>query len=119
MPYGRAWSLSRVLALLGRDLGAGFALSGIEVTTVADAGSLRGALEAAVVSRAYGLVVVEEEMMRALGDEARMEYAAMNVPLIVEVPGSLEWQEQERAADDSYVASLIRRAVGYQLSIKV
>jgi vacuolar-type H+-ATPase subunit F/Vma7 len=109
--------LSKVLALLGRDLGAGFALSGIEVATVSDAGSLRAALDSAVESRAYGLVVVEEEMMRALGEEARMEFAAMNVPLIVEVPGSLEWQEH--AADDSYVAGLIRRAVGYQLSIKL
>jgi vacuolar-type H+-ATPase subunit F/Vma7 len=111
--------LPKVLALLGRDLGAGFSLSGIEVATVSDAGSLRAALDAAVGSRAYGLVVVEEEMMRALGEEARMEFAAMNVPLIVEVPGSLEWQEQERAAGDSYVAGLIRRAVGYQLSIKL
>jgi len=111
--------LSRILALLGRDLGSGFALSGIEVAAMSDADALRVALNAAVESHAFGLVVVEEGMMQDLGEEARKEYAAMNVPLIVEVPGALEWPEQERVPDDGYVAGLIRRAVGYALSLKL
>jgi vacuolar-type H+-ATPase subunit F/Vma7 len=111
--------LSRILALLGRDLGSGFALTGVDVSVVSDPASLRGALDAAVASGAYGLVVVEEEMMRVLGEEARKELVAMNVPLIVEVPGAMEWPQAEGIPDDGYVAGLIRRAVGYSLSLKV
>jgi vacuolar-type H+-ATPase subunit F/Vma7 len=119
MPCGRDSFLSRILALLGKDLASGFALAGIDVDVVPDAGALRAAIEAAVASRACGLVLVEEEMMQELDEEAREELAAMNVPLIVEVPGRLEWPEEERALDDGYVAGLIRRAVGYTLSLKL
>jgi hypothetical protein len=34
------------------------------------------------------------------------------------VPGSLEWKEAAEAEED-YVARLARRAVGYQLNIKL
>jgi vacuolar-type H+-ATPase subunit F/Vma7 len=111
--------LSRVLALLGRDLSAGFALSGVEVTTVADAPSARAALDAAIQSGSYGLLILEEELVRDMGPEAGARLAALTVPLVIEVPGALLWREAQEAPADDYVARLIRRAVGYQLTIRL
>ena len=111
--------MSKALALLRQDLGAGFALAGVDVSLVTDAEGPRSALDAAVASGSYGIVIVEEELMAGMEEEIRKGFAASTVPLIIEVPGALAWREAEEAPSDDYVARLIRRAVGYQLNIKL
>jgi vacuolar-type H+-ATPase subunit F/Vma7 len=111
--------LSRILALVRQDLAAGFALTGIDVRVVADAGALRSALSSAVEGPRYGMVVVEEELMAALEPAERAAFGAVTVPLVIEVPGELAWQEAAEGPAEDYVARLIRRAVGYQLNIKL
>ena len=111
--------MSKALALLRRDLGAGFALAGVDVGLVTDTADTRTALDAAVASGSYGVVIVEEELMAGMEEETRKGFAASTVPLIIEVPGALAWREVEEAPSDDYVARLIRRAVGYQLNIKL
>ena len=111
--------MSKALALLRQDLGAGFALAGVDVSLVTDAAGARTALDAAVASGLYGIVIVEEELMAGMGEETRKGFAASTVPLIIEVPGALAWRDIEEAPSDDYVARLIRRAVGYQLNIKL
>jgi len=110
--------LSRVLAILREDLGSGFALAGVEVQKTRDAAAGRDALRAAIAGGAYGIIVVEEELLRSLSPETRDQINAAAVPLVIAIPGEMLWQEQAAPADD-YVARLIRRAVGYQLNIKV
>ena len=44
---------------------------------------------------------------------------SVTVPLVIAVPGALEWKETAEAPEEDYVARLIRRAVGYQLNIKL
>jgi vacuolar-type H+-ATPase subunit F/Vma7 len=111
--------LSKVLALVSEDLGAGFALTGVEVSTAADAAAARVALEAAIASGAYALVIVEEELMAGMDPDLRSAYFALTVPLIIEVSGAMAWREAAEGPSDDYVARLIRRAVGYQLNIKL
>ncbi len=111
--------MSKVLALVREDLGSGFSLAGVEIRKVADAAALRPALEAAFATRAYGIVIVEEEMVTGLGEEARASLRARTLPLVLTVPGEMTRREGEEAAADDYVARLIRRAVGYQLNIKL
>ena len=111
--------MSKALALLRQDLGAGFALAGVDVSLVTDPAETRTALDAAVASGLYGIVIVEEELMAGMGEETRKGFAASTVPLIIEVPGALAWRDIEEAPSDDYVARLIRRAVGYQLNIKL
>jgi vacuolar-type H+-ATPase subunit F/Vma7 len=111
--------LSKVLAVMRQDLGAGFALAGVDVSLVNDPAGARTALDAAVASGVYGIVIVEEELMSGMGEETRKGFAASTVPLIIEVPGALAWREVVEAPSDDYVARLIRRAVGYQLNIKL
>jgi vacuolar-type H+-ATPase subunit F/Vma7 len=111
--------LSRILALVRADLGAGFSLTGIDVGRVAGARELRPALSAAVSGAQYGMVIVEEELMAGLDETERAAFAAVNVPLVIEVPGVLLWKEAGEGPAEDYVARLIRRAVGYQLNIKL
>jgi vacuolar-type H+-ATPase subunit F/Vma7 len=111
--------LSRILALVRPDFGAGFSLTGIDVGRVADARELREALSAAVDGTRYGMVIVEEELMAGLDEAERAAFGAVSVPLVIEVPGALVWKEAAEAPAEDYVARLIRRAVGYQLNIKL
>jgi vacuolar-type H+-ATPase subunit F/Vma7 len=111
--------LSSVIAIIREDLGNGFRLAGIDTVSVADPRGLRAALDAAIAEGSCGMAIVEEELMRELPEEARAGYAAVTVPLIIEVPGALRWREEKGVALDDYVARLVRRAVGYQLNIKL
>jgi len=119
--------MSRILALVRPDLGSGFALTGIDVQSVADPSELRRSLSAAIMPPAvetgegprYGMVVVEEELMAGLEEEERARFADVVVPLLFEVPGELAWKEVVEGPTEDYVARLIRRAVGYQLNIKL
>ncbi len=111
--------MSKLLALLTRDLGAGFALAGAEVSVAKDSSVARAALDGAVASRAYGIIIVQEELLQGMGEQARKEFVESTVPLIIEVSGEMVWRMAAEALPDDYVAQLIRRAVGYQLNIKL
>jgi vacuolar-type H+-ATPase subunit F/Vma7 len=65
------------------------------------------------------MVVVEEELMAGLEEGERASFSAVVVPLIIEVAGELAWKEAAEGPTEDYVARLIRRAVGYQLNIKL
>jgi vacuolar-type H+-ATPase subunit F/Vma7 len=111
--------LSRILALVRADFRAGFSLTGIDLGKVADVRELRAALTAAVYGTSYGMVIVEEELMAGLDEVERAAFSEVVVPLIMEVPGAMTWQEGGEPPAEDYVARLIRRAVGYQLNIKL
>lgn len=89
------------------------------MNVAADSAAARAALDTAVASRAYGIIIVQEELLQGMGEQARKEYAESTVPLVIEVPGELVWRVTAETLPDDYVAQLIRRAVGYQLNIKL
>ena len=111
--------MSRVLAVVREDLAAGFALAGVEVTRCADADDARTAMTAALGGSIYGVVIVEQELLSAMDETTRAEAAASIVPLVVAVPGEMRWRDVEEAPADDYVARLVRRAVGYQLNLRL
>jgi len=111
--------LSRVRAVLAEGLAAGFSLAGVDVEAVADASTAREAILAAASERDCGILIVEEELFAALGERDRSSLLQRTVPLLMLVPGELVWGEVEEIKGDEYVAALIRRAVGYQLNIRM
>ena len=111
--------MSRVIAVVRPDLGSGFALAGVEVAAAADPAAARSALEGVMAGGAYAMVIVEEELLRGMDEAERRALEASTLPLIIEVPGAMAWREREEAPSDDYIARLIRRAVGYQLNIKL
>jgi len=111
--------VAKIAAIVREDLAAGFALAGVEVQRVTDARELRRALAAAVHGSRFAVVVVEQELMAGLGEAERAAFNAVVVPLVIEVPGELAWKETDGGPAEDYVARLIRRAVGYQLNIRL
>ncbi len=111
--------MSRVRAVLAEGLGSGFSLAGVEVEVVADRDSAREAILAAAGNRDCGILIIDEELFASLGERERESLLQRTVPLLVLLPGELRWGEVQEMGSDEYVAALIRRAVGYQLNIKM
>ena len=109
--------MSSVRAVLGKGLGAGFTLAGVNVDVVTEPGLAREAIMAACRGGDCGVLITEEEFFQRLGDRERESLLARTVPLIVLLPGDMRWGEEAEIAPDNYVAALIKRAVGYQLNI--
>ena len=110
--------MHKVLAIAGDDLAGGLALAGIDVQKVPDASAARDALVGAMESGDYGIVIVEERLASQFDAKTETMIDECNVPLIVSAPAEMKWRDVEQAPQDDYVASLIRRAVGYQLNIQ-
>lgn len=110
--------MSSVRAVLAEGLGAGFPLAGVPVE-VADRSTAREAILAAASARDCGILIVDENLFASLGDRERESLLQRTVPLLVLLPGELKWGEVEEMGSDEYVAELIRRAVGYQLNIRM
>ena len=105
----------KVLAIGDPDFCAGFALAGIDTCPV-EADTLGDALRKAYDAQDCAVVIVDETQSDLL-ESIRTEYTHSPLPVVVPVPGRLHWVPHESVGEDTYVASLIRRAVGYQLDI--
>jgi len=110
--------LRRILAIAEGDFGAGLALTGIDVQRAQSASEAREALLRAVDGQDYGIVIVEERFTSEFDAKTEALIADTNVPLIVSLPAEMKWRDAEEPSQDDYVASLVRRAVGYQLNIQ-
>lgn len=100
-------------------MGGGFALTGVEVNRVNDVEEAEKALETAMESQEHGIVVIDEGLMNEMDQRRVNRYFERTVPLIVPLPGDLEWRDVEDLKQDDYVARLIQHAVGYQLNIQL
>ena len=109
----------RVVCVMTRELSLGFSLTGVEVMPVSDSPQALRAVEELLAGREAGLVVIEEKLLEGMEGRTREKLLDSSVPLVVPVPGELVWRDVEELPPDDYVAELIRRAVGYQLDIKL
>jgi vacuolar-type H+-ATPase subunit F/Vma7 len=104
---------------MSEELAGGFTLTGLEVIKVRDPAMGREALLEAAGNPEYGLLIVVESLLETFEERNREALLARNVPLIIPIPGELRWSGGGEPPADEYVAALIRRAVGYQLNIKL
>jgi vacuolar-type H+-ATPase subunit F/Vma7 len=111
--------LYKVLAILPKELGAGFALTGMDVRRVTSNEDAETTLAEVVDDEQYGLIVVDESLTEEMDQRTLHRYMERNVPLIIPIPAQLIWQDIEEVQQDDYVAKLIRHAVGYQLNIQL
>lgn len=109
----------KVLAISEQELARGFALAGIETWTVSDAKQASQALSKIISDGQYGIVIMDEKLSSELDKQVTAALSKSNNPLLVSIPAELRWRDTERLPQDDYVARLIRRAVGYQLNIKL
>ena len=100
----------KVIAIGSKDFCAGFALAGVE-TRASTESALPAEIERAIRSGAYGLIIIDEQASDCL-EEIRSAQAGSQIPIVVPVPGRMQWQDIEQLGEDKHVAALIRRAVG-------
>ena len=111
--------MSRVTAVVHEDLSLGFGLSGVALVPCANGEQAVEAIRRLVADRDQGIVIVEEEFLEGLDERERETFLKRTIPLIVPIPGKLEWRGSEEVPHDDYVARLVRQAVGYQLNINL
>ena len=116
-PFERSYSLYKVLAIGDKDFCAGFALAGIETRATAES-ALPAEIGQAIRSGGYGLIIIDEQFSDCL-EEIRPAKAGVQIPIVIPVPGRMQWHDIEQLGEDKYIASLIRRAVGYQLDLQL
>ena len=109
----------KVLAISEKELTRGFALAGVETWTVSDAKQASEALAKTIASGEYGIVIMDEKLSCALDKPVIRALSRGNGPMLVSIPAELRWCDTEKPLHDDYVARLIRRAVGYQLNVKL
>lgn len=109
----------KVLAISEGELARGFALAGVETWTVSDAKQASEALTGIISGGEYGIVIMDEKLSSGLDKQVVRAMARSNGPMLVSIPAELRWCDTETLPQDDYVARLIRRAVGYQLNVRL
>jgi vacuolar-type H+-ATPase subunit F/Vma7 len=111
--------LLKVLVISEKELARGFALAGVETWAVSDAKQASEALAGIISGGEYGIVIMDEQLSSGLDKQVKAALSRRNEPMLVSIPAELSWCDTEKLPQDDYVARLIRRAVGYQLNIKL
>jgi len=107
------------LAISEKELARGFTLAGLDTLTVSDAKEASRALEKIISDGKYGIVIMDEKLSSELDKQVKTALSRSDGPMLVSIPAELRWHDTEKLPHDDYVARLIRRAVGYQLNIKL
>lgn len=108
-----------VAAVVSEDLGYGFSLAGVQVLPAHDRARAMELLTEEVRLARFGLLIVDETLLEGIDERERQALFERPVPLIIAIPGAMRWSDVETTSSDEFVATLIRRAVGYQLNIQI
>ncbi|WP_455383376.1 V-type ATP synthase subunit F [Salinispira pacifica] len=111
--------MAKVTAVVHEDLGLGFGLAGLTVMRCADSKEALEAIHSLLSDRDQGIIIVEEEFLDDFEEHERDALLKRTIPLLVPIPGKLEWHGSDEVPHDDYVARLVRQAVGYQLNINL
>ncbi len=106
-------SRSRISVITPPDAEHGFALAGV-AHLVAASGEAEGKLRDAMQAAETELVLVDERLMRELGEDRIRELERTWKGVVLALPSP------EKAAPEAedYAARLIRRAIGYHVRLK-
>lgn len=103
----------RTAIVTDSETATGFRLAGIEVR---EADSPRAALEhlRALVTLDYGLVAVNEELLRGLDEELGRLMRDRDLPILVPFPGPKEKLE----SGEDYIARLVKEHIGFFVKLR-
>lgn len=106
--------IATVRVLCRPEVAPGFMATGVPVDRVGDGDDVAGAIATAAAADEVGVLLVEDRLYRALGEEARRRVDRMARPVVVPFP-SPAWEVTEAA--EAYVVELLRRAIGYRVRL--
>lgn len=109
MPYG-------VRVLCRPEIGAGFALAGLEPVDAATAEQSRDRLQELLANPDVGVVLVEEAFYDRLPDDMRRQLGRRPLPMVVLFPEPA-WGEGVEMPE-AYIVELLRQVTGYRVRLK-
>lgn len=108
--------MSEFLIITGPGASLGFRCAGVECFEAGADVDLPAFLLKLQAEGRYGLVAVEEKMLKKVPDHEMRRIHKRGLPIIIPINIPENWGEVEFG--ESPVVRLIRRAIGYQIKIK-
>ena len=109
MPYG-------VRVLCRPEIGAGFALAGLESVDAATPEEGRERLQDLLAQPEVGVVLVEERWYDRLPDDMRRQLGRRPLPMVVPFPEPTWGAAVE--PPEAYIVDLLRQVIGYRVRLK-
>jgi vacuolar-type H+-ATPase subunit F/Vma7 len=108
--------VAEFLIIAGPDAAPGFRLGGFDCIEVEEGEDISSIIEGIEKEGRYGLVCIEERFLRGVSGDIMRSIKKRGLPVIVpiSIPGA--WTEGE--PEESPIARLIRRAIGYHIKLK-
>ncbi|MEK7825367.1 MAG: V-type ATP synthase subunit F [Nitrospirota bacterium] len=106
----------KLLIITYPDTSLGFNLAGIEVKEVKEDEDVTLILSDIIKTGGYGLLAIEEGLLSKVDEGILKRIRKTGIPVIVPIDTPKSWHGE--AETESYIARLIRRAIGYQVKIR-
>lgn len=106
----------RILIMTYPEAAIGYRLSGADVLEFKEDEAITSSLEEIFKKKDYGLLAVEEGMLKNVPEDLMKKIAREGIPVVVPINTPKGWYGAETA--ESYIARIIRKAIGYEVKIK-
>ncbi len=106
----------RLVVLTDSDSADGFRLAGVDVVVIDSVDQVGERLNRLIDDEASGIIAVSERMMAGIDERTQRKIDSIYRPLVISLPlrEQLEMGEDHRA----YLARLIRRAIGFDITLR-
>lgn len=106
--------MSRLIVIADQETALGFELTGVEVIRADDLESAETQLMELSADSSVGLIAVSTGLIEKLDDDTRRRIESSYKPVVVSLPTG--GPVMGFASRREYLASLIRRAIGFQIT---
>ncbi len=106
----------KLIVLTDPDNADGFRLAGVDVEVVESEEEVRVRLNRLLDDEDSGIIAVNEQMMAAIDERTQKKIDSIYRPLVISLP----LREKLAFGDDhrAYLARLIRRAIGFDITLR-
>lgn len=108
--------MSKILVITYPNMALGYRLAGVDVIQVVEGDDYVEIMNKALKTEDLGILAVEDAILNKLPESFVKRIGKAAMPLIVPVSTPAKWKGEKKG--ESYIARLIRRAIGYQIKIK-
>ena len=106
--------MGNLIIITTPDLAPGFELAGAEVLAVTKIDEVEAKLRDLLEKEETSLIAIKRGLLEALPSRLRRQINTTYRPAVMAIPGSGHTESDD--AHQRYIAEMIRRAIGYQLT---
>lgn len=106
----------KILIITFSSMAVGYRLAGTDVLEAAEDDDFADILNRALKIDDLGILCVEDVILNRLPEPFMRRIGKLTMPLIVPITTPAKWKADKEG--ESYIARLIRRAIGYQIKIR-